>query len=114
MGADALRGLLGEDGLNIDSVDETMEKIQTVLQDQKEVEDALHIGTEDMMDVDNTEVEQELFDLIEQEKDLTKTEPKQKDVSSSSSLPNSELSRLNQMFTSNNEPKKKKHLELAS
>jgi hypothetical protein len=114
MGADALRSLLGEDGLSLESVDETMEKIQAVLQDQKEVEDALQIGTEDMMDT--TEVEQELLDLIEQDSEtIPQTIPK--DTLPKDTLPNSELSRLNQMFAaaaSSNEPKKKKQLELAS
>jgi GTPase SAR1 family protein len=119
MGADALRSLLGEDGLSMESVDETMEKIQTVLQDQKEVEDALHIRTEDMMDTDTDEVEQELLDLIEQEQDFKKAKPISEHAPTIS-LPNSELSRLNQMFASSlNEPQqqqqqKKKQLELVS
>ncbi|KAI7897525.1 Snf7-domain-containing protein [Cokeromyces recurvatus] len=102
MGAKALKNLLGKDGLSVESVDDAMEKIQSVLQDQKEIEEALRIGTEDINDVDDQEIENELNELI---KDYDKVAiPPSKHVTDHKEADDdhvqSELSRLNHLFSS--------------
>lgn len=116
MGADALRGLLGQDGLSIESVDDVMQKIQDTFEDQKEIEDALMMGNEEISGIDDDEIENELSQLVQEEHISTKTPspvpvqvqlPKKSPAASASSITadtassvNSELSRLNQMFSS--------------
>lgn len=116
MGADALRGLLGQDGLSIESVDDVMQKIQDTFEDQKEIEDALMMGNEEISGIDDDEIENELSQLVQEEHISTKTPspvpvqvqlPKKLPAASASSITadtassvNSELSRLNQMFSS--------------
>lgn len=65
MGANALRNLLNRQELKIDSVDKTMENIQETLNDQKEIEEAMMNGHEDISNqqFDHEELEQELNDL---------------------------------------------------
>lgn len=106
MGADALRGLLGQDGLSIESVDDVMQKIQDTFEDQKEIEDALKMGNEDIAGIDDDEIENELSQLVQDEQIYSKTPSP---VPVQVSLPNkkadkvgvdSELSRLNQILSS--------------
>jgi len=106
MGADALRGLLGQDGLSIESVDDVMQKIQDTFEDQKEIEDALKMGNEDIAGIDDDEIENELSQLVQDEHIYSKTPSP---VPVQVSLPNkkadtvgvdSELSRLNQILSS--------------
>lgn len=98
MGADALRDVLGSDGLTLESVDEAMQNIQSAFEDQKEIEEAMQMG--DISEYADEDLEDELSQLI-------------RDSPSPASIPlplspppaidtsvNSELSRLNQMFSS--------------
>ena len=98
-GADTLKSLLNDNGLSVESVDEAMSQLQYVLEDQKEIEDAMKMGMDDIsaMDTDGVDIEDELSHLIQEEKE-------QPDISKAPSVPTtqpirSELSRLNQMFS---------------
>lgn len=97
LGADALKGLLGADGLTLESVDEAMEKIQNALHDQKEIEDAIGVGNNEISGYNDDEIEDELSQLIEDEARVSTPPLKQ---SKPEANVNSELSRLNQMFSS--------------
>lgn len=107
MGADALKDLLGADGLTIESVDEAMEKIQNVLQDQKEIEEAMRM---DLGEFNDDDIEQELAQLIQQESPSPASIPLPPSppielptattATTTSDPVNSELSRLNRMFSS--------------
>jgi hypothetical protein len=130
LGADALRNLLGGEGLSLESVDDAMQNIQNALRDQKEVEDAIKIGNEDIASLSgcsDTDLEQELSDLMEEDaKPPPSTQPAiaqpittltittqpittqpittqptvtQPQHLSQPSPANSELARLNQMFS---------------
>jgi hypothetical protein len=101
MGADALRDLLGEDGLTLESVDDAMQNIQTALEDQKEIEEALRTGNEEVQqqnEYDEEDMENELSQLIQQE--ATITTPPILSPQPQKANAYSELSRLNQMFSS--------------
>lgn len=102
MGADALRDLLGEDGLTLELVDDAMEKIQNAFQDQKEIEEALHMGNEELANdyYSEQDMEDELSELIQQEASLHTPTPPPKIIPQNNANINSELSRLNQMFSS--------------
>lgn len=115
MGADALRGLLGQDGLSIESVDDVMQKIQDTFEDQKEIEDALRMGNEDIAGIDDDEIENELSQLVQEEHIYDKTpstvpvhipspsrnltQPGAAPLSSDTASVNSELSRLSQILS---------------
>ncbi|CAJ0748803.1 5813_t:CDS:2 [Entrophospora sp. SA101] len=83
-GADALQNTLAISGLSIDKVDETMDHLQEVLADQKEIDDAMKSGQDSILDaalnndVDD-ELEKELEDLLaaEEERRALKEEVKQ-------------------------------------
>lgn len=117
LGADALKEILGDDGLTLESVDEAMQKIQNALEDQKEIEDALYTGNNEISEYNDEDMENELSQLIQEEARVsspptkissppTKVSPPPTKVSSPPPTPkkeeniNSELSRLNQMFSS--------------
>ncbi|GAA5805255.1 Snf7-domain-containing protein [Helicostylum pulchrum] len=108
MGADALKDILGKDGLTIESVDEAMEKIQNVLQDQKEIEEAMRM---DLGEFDDQDIEQELAQLIQQESPspasipLPPSPPIEPPTAAATSPVNSELFRLNRMFSSSSTKK---------
>lgn len=97
MGADALRDLLGADSLTLESVDDAMQKIQSALDDQKEIEEAMTMG--DISGYTDQDMEDELSQLIQDS-------PSPASIPLPASPPpldanvNSELSRLNQMFSS--------------
>jgi hypothetical protein len=110
LGADALRNLLGGEGLSLESVDDAMQNIQNALRDQKEVEDAIKMGNEDIASLSgysDTDLEQELSNLMEEDaKPPPNTQPAiiqptmtQPQHLSQPSPANSELARLNQMFS---------------
>lgn len=118
MGADALRGLLGQDGLSIESVDDVMQKIQDTFEDQKEIEDALQMGNENIAGIDDDEIENELSQLVRDEHIYSKTpspvpvqapspsrhstqpEAAAAPLLSDTASVNSELSRLSQILSS--------------
>jgi preprotein translocase subunit SecF len=80
LGADALRGLMKQ--VDADKVDETMDKVRDTLEDQKEAEDALAAGSEqvtntilDSQQDDDEELEKELELLLtNQDNTSTKTQ----------------------------------------
>ncbi|KAI8067342.1 hypothetical protein BDF21DRAFT_345538 [Thamnidium elegans] len=96
MGADALRVLLNDK--NLSSIDETIEKVQDSLQDQKQVEEAMTVANQQVMDtylpaVDEQELEQELNELEQKQVSLTKPINTE-----------SELSRLQNVLSTLNRP----------
>ncbi|KAI8638209.1 Snf7-domain-containing protein [Parasitella parasitica] len=113
MGADALRGLLGQDGLSIETVDDVMQKMQDALDDQKEIEDALMMGNNGISGINDDDIERELSQLAYDEHVYSKEPPPvpiqvqlpvkrapdEASLTSDTGAVNSELSRLNQMFT---------------
>ncbi|CAO3692824.1 unnamed protein product [Rhizopus stolonifer] len=132
-GAGTLRDILGQDELSIETIHEIMAKVSDSLEDQKEVEEAMQTGMED--NSFDQDIERELEELVEKEtkppviKPVVET-PEIKEIKSSpkkqttttiipvESSSNSELARLNQMFTSirntqNVDKDKQKQLELA-
>ncbi|KAI8143088.1 Snf7-domain-containing protein [Fennellomyces sp. T-0311] len=69
IGADALRSILGNEDLSVDTVDQAMMKVQEAFDDQKEVEDAI-VGASDQInqtDNDQEDLERELAELEHQE-----------------------------------------------
>ncbi|KAI9031845.1 Snf7-domain-containing protein [Phycomyces nitens] len=65
IGADALRGIMSNSELTLESVDEAMVKMQDALDDQREVEDAIATRTEEtnamqLSGIDDAELEKEL------------------------------------------------------
>lgn len=99
MGADALKEVLGADGLTVESVDDAMQNIQSAFEDQKEIEEAMKMG--DISEYADEDLEDELSQLIRDS-----PSPASIPLPASPSPPvadtnvNSELSRLNQMFSS--------------
>ncbi|KAG0186688.1 hypothetical protein DFQ28_007422 [Apophysomyces sp. BC1034] len=96
VGADALRGILKSNDLSVASVDETMQRMQNALEDQKEVEDAIAMGTEETLQTqytgDDNELEQEL-EAIQQPQPKILELPPPIDTES-------ELARLDQVLAS--------------
>jgi len=72
-GANALQNTLITSGLTINKVDETMDHLQEVLADQKEIEDAMKLGQDSMFDATlnniDDELEKELESLLVSEKE---------------------------------------------
>lgn len=99
MGAESLRVLLNDK--NLSSIDETIEKVQDSLQDQKQVEEAMTVANQQVMDaylpaVDEQELEQELNELERNQVSLTKPINTE-----------SELSRLQNVLSTLNRPAQK-------
>jgi hypothetical protein len=71
LGTDTLRGLLDGKEFNVDHVDQTMEKIQETIEGQKQVEEAMALGHEEIanqqFNVSQEELEQELEGLQKEE-----------------------------------------------
>jgi hypothetical protein len=72
LGADTLRGLLDGKEFSVDHVGKTMEKIQETLDDQKQVEEAITMGHEEIANqhynnISQEELEQELEGLQKEE-----------------------------------------------
>jgi chromosome segregation ATPase len=112
MGADALRALLDRKDLNIDSIDKTMEKIQDTLEDQKQVEEAITIGNEDISntylpEVDDEELEREL-DSLEMKSNSSNRHPT---VNLTQPIDTeSELLRLEKVLSSLNHPSQQRSM----
>ena len=108
LGADTLKSLLGQDGLTLESVDEAMEKIQNALENQKEIEDAIYTGNNELSEFTDHEIEDELSELIQEEarvssppvKSTSPISPSKPTSPTSEEKVNSELARLNSMFSS--------------
>ncbi len=94
LGADTLKDLLGEDGLTLESVDEAMQKIQNALENQKEIEDAINMGNNEISEYNDEDMEDELSQLVQEEARVSSPPLPKKEANV-----NSELSRLNQMFS---------------
>ncbi|KAJ3044088.1 hypothetical protein HDV00_003192 [Rhizophlyctis rosea] len=70
VGADTLKNVLATSGLTVQVVEDTMDKLQDALADQKEIDDAMVAGHEAMAatsGVDDSELEQELDALLLQD-----------------------------------------------
>ena len=75
IGADALRSILSNQNLSVDTVDEAMLNVQQAFQDQKEVEDAIVGGVDQANRLnieDDEDLEKELAELEEQEQEQQK------------------------------------------
>ncbi|KAI7852395.1 Snf7-domain-containing protein [Circinella umbellata] len=76
IGADALRSILSNQNLSVDTVDEAMLNVQQAFQDQKEVEDAIVDGVDQAnrlnIEEDDEDLEKELAELEEQEQEQQK------------------------------------------
>lgn len=124
LGADVLRRLLDGKELNVDHVDKTMEKVQETLDDQKEVEEAISAGQEEIVDqqfnVSQEELEQELEGLQREEEPQSVNLTQPVDTESELQRLQNVLSSLNHRYVLSNpskEQKKKKEIktkELAS
>ncbi|KAI8388382.1 Snf7-domain-containing protein [Radiomyces spectabilis] len=141
-GASALRAILRDSDLTVDSVDEVMTKLQSAFEDQKEVEDAIAMGSEETMNsqlpgLDMDELQRELDSYAESETSLLpeKSTPPPRAASmapgehpslsvpisppapsTSPPIMDSELARLNQVLSSIKTPPKDtrtKHQEYA-
>lgn len=109
MGANALRVLLNDK--NFTSIDETVEKVQDTLKDQKQVEDAITLGNQEVMDtylpsMSEQELEQELNSLETTNQQTAVHLPKPIETES-------ELLRLQNVLSSLNHPAKSKKKVLA-
>jgi charged multivesicular body protein 7 len=65
VGSKTLSDILGQKELQIDNVEATMDQLQEVLQDQQDIENAMHTN---VVDADMEELEKELDMLVEEEK----------------------------------------------
>lgn len=107
MGADALQSILSKEDLSLATVDEAMFKVQKAFEDQKEVEDAIVMGTEEannrVPELDE-ELEKELEDLQREEiaaQQQQQPRPPLRQVTQSAPPPDrseSELARINNLF----------------
>ena len=93
VGTDTLKSVIKESGLTPESVEDTMDKLSDVLADQKEIEDALHIGSEQVVNISDDDVEEELEKLVALEKasEAAKTEAQLDSLSPVSQLPELEI-----------------------
>jgi hypothetical protein len=66
MGANALSSLLKSEQLSADNIDDAIEKIHDALQDQKQIEEAIDLGSE--QHYDDAQLEKELAALVVDEK----------------------------------------------
>ncbi|KAI7884696.1 hypothetical protein K492DRAFT_214110 [Lichtheimia hyalospora FSU 10163] len=108
MGADALQSILSKEDLSLATVDEAMFKVQKAFEDQKEVEDAIVMGTEEannrVSELDDDELEKELEDLQREEIAVQQEQeqrPPLRQVTQSAPPPDrseSELARINNLF----------------
>lgn len=112
MGADALQSILSKEDLSLATVDEAMFKVQKAFEDQKEVEDAIVMGTEEannrVPELDDDELEKELEDLQREEMAAQQQQllsspsrPPLRQVTQSAPPPDrseSELARINNLF----------------
>lgn len=108
MGADALQSILSKEDLSLATVDEAMFKVQKAFEDQKEVEDAIVMGTEEannrVPELDDEELEKELEDLQREEiaaQQQQQPRPPLRQVTQSAPPPDrseSELARINNLF----------------
>lgn len=103
LGADALRTILNDKDLNAESIEKTMEKVQDTLEDQKDIEEAITSGSDQvsktyLLDVNDEELEKELDSLVET-RHVNLTQPIDTE---------SELLRLQTVLSSLNHPSQQK------
>lgn len=100
MGANTLRSLLSDKG----TVEQTMEKLQDTLEDQKQVEEAMTIGNEEISNqtigMTNEELENELDSMITADK----RPPSRRETLTQPIDTESELLRLQTVLSSLNHP----------
>ena len=89
MGTSTLKGIIKESGITPESVEDTLDQLSDVLADQKEIEDAFHIGTDGIMGIRDDDVEDELEKLVKEEKDqeTMSTQAQLDTIPSTSELP---------------------------
>lgn len=69
-----LKTLLATPSLKIERVEETMENLQQVLADQKDIDDAIEVGSKTTDAIDDLEIQAELATLVESDRP-TEIEP---------------------------------------
>ncbi|KAI8989469.1 Snf7-domain-containing protein [Pilobolus umbonatus] len=114
IGADVLRDILEDDKLSVESVNDVMDKVQSTLDDTKEVEDAMHFGLED--NFSDTEYD-ELNELISSNKttvgqSFTNKSQITTEPPNQSTNTDTELKRLNDILTPNKDPSTQKEKQL--
>ncbi|CAG8713204.1 462_t:CDS:2, partial [Dentiscutata heterogama] len=75
--ANTLHDFMASTGLTVDSVDATIDKLQDILADQHEIDEAMKLGSDSLVDTQDDELEQELEDLLSNEtvKETVKESP---------------------------------------
>lgn len=71
-GNKAFKEALGRQGLTVENIDQTIDSIQDVIADFKEVDDALSNGFRANNDIDEDELAAELDEMIEADKEVEK------------------------------------------
>ena len=71
-GNKAFKDALGRQGLTVENIDHTIDSIQDVISDFREVDDALSNGFKTSNDIDDDELAAELDEMIEADKEAEK------------------------------------------
>ena len=64
LGVDTLKRVREESGVTVEAVDQVMDDLQDALLDQREIDDAISSGQEQLSSVDEAELEEELAQLV--------------------------------------------------
>lgn len=77
MGSDSIKNILSNNGINLDSVYDIIEDMKEVIEDQEECQSALSAPMRGLNEINESDIESELMDLIKEDK---KEDPKPIDV----------------------------------
>ncbi|XP_070508652.1 charged multivesicular body protein 7 isoform X2 [Chironomus tepperi] len=77
MGSDSIKHIFANNGINLDSVHDIIEDMKEVIEEQEECQSALSAPMRGLNEIDESDIESELMDLIKENK---KEEPKPSEV----------------------------------
>lgn len=77
MGSDSIKNILSNNGINLDSVYDIIEDMKEVIEEQEECQSALSAPMRGLNEINESDIESELMDLIKEDK---KEEPKPSEV----------------------------------